>query len=382
MIYLDNAATSFPKPKCMLLEMERCLRDYCGNPGRSGHGLSIQTGQGVYETRNDIARLFGILDASRIIFTANTTEALNMGIKGVLSSGDHVITTVMEHNSVLRPLKALEPMGIRTSILNCDSQGMLDPASVESAIMPNTKLIVCTHASNVTGTIMPILDIGRIAKKKGILFMVDGAQSAGSLSIDVEKLGIDLLAVPGHKGLLGPQGTGFLYVRPGIPFGHYKEGGTGTDSKSRKQPIEFPDGYEAGTLNAPGIIGLGASVKWVRQMGIETILHHEQQLTKQLYEDLRNMKRVRLYGPEDIQKRCSIVTINIDNMGCEEVAGRLWDEYRIAVRGGFHCAGLAHRTIETWETGALRLSVGPLNTRKEVLRGGDAIYKLTKEAYH
>ncbi len=382
MIYLDNAATSFPKPKCMLLEMERCLRDYCGNPGRSGHGLSIQTGQGVYDTRSEIAMLFGIQDASRIIFTANTTEALNMGIKGVLSLGDHVITTAMEHNSVLRPLKALESLGIRSSIINCDSQGMLDTTAVESEIMPNTRLLVCTHASNVTGTIMPIAEIGRIAKKKGILFMVDGAQSAGSLSIDVEKLGIDLLAVPGHKGLLGPQGTGFLYVRQGIPFRHYKEGGTGTDSKSRKQPFEFPEGYEAGTINAPGIIGLGASVRWVSQKGIETILQHEQGLIKQLYEDLQNMKRVRLYGPRDMEKRCSIITMNIDNIGCEEVAGRLWDESHIAVRGGFHCAGPAHRTIGTWETGAVRLSVGPFNTHKDVLGGADAIYKLTKEAYY
>lgn len=382
MIYLDNAATSFPKPKCMLLEMERCLRNYCGNPGRSGHGLSIQTGQGVFDTRHEIAEFFGVQDASRIIFTANTTESLNMGIKGVLSPGDHVITTAMEHNSVLRPLKALEPLGIRTTILNCDSQGMLDIATVESAILPNTRLIVCTHASNVTGTIMPILEIGRIAKKRGILFMVDGAQSAGSLSIHVENLDIDLLAVPGHKGLLGPQGTGFLYVRPGTPFRHYIEGGTGTDSKSRKQPVEFPEGYEAGTLNAPGIIGLGASVKWIKQRGVEAILKHEQGMTKQLYEDLRNMKRVRLYGPKDMDARCSIVTINIDNMGCEEAAGQLWDKFGIAVRGGFHCAGPAHRTIGTWETGALRLSVGPFNSHKDVIRTADAIYKLSKEAYH
>lgn len=382
MIYLDNAATSFPKPKCMLIEMERCLSEYCGNPGRSGHGLSIRSGQRVFETRNEIAKLFGVQDASRIIFTANTTDALNMGIKGVVNPGDHVITTAMEHNSVLRPLKALEPLGIRTGILNCDPQGMLDTASVESAIMPNTRLIICTHASNVTGTIMPIGEIGRIAKRRGILFMVDGAQSAGSLDINVEKLGIDLLAVPGHKGLLGPQGTGFLYVRSGISFSHFKEGGTGTDSKSRKQPIEFPEGYEPGTLNTPGIVGLGSSVKWISQMGVETISQHEQGLIKHLYEDLRNMKRVRLYGPEDFRHRCSIVTINIDNMGCEEVASRLWEEFRIAVRGGFHCAGPAHRTIGTWEIGAVRLSVGPFNTRRDIVRGVDAIYKLTKEAYH
>ena len=382
MIYFDNAATSFPKPKCMLQEMERCLRDYCGNPGRSGHGLSIRTGQGVFETRNRIAELFGIQDASRILFTSNTTEALNMGLKGVLNPGDHVITTAMEHNSVLRPLKSLEMQGISTSILKCDECGNSDPSAIEKQILPNTRLIICTHASNVTGTIMPITEIGRIAEKKGVLFMVDGAQSAGSLLIDVEEIGIDLLAVPGHKGLLGPQGTGFLYVKSGIPFRHYREGGTGTDSKSRKQPLEFPDGYEAGTLNSPGIIGLGASVNWIKRVGIKSIYSHEHELMKQMNEDLSNMRGITMYGPEDLQKRCSIVTINIDNMDCEEAAARLWDEFRIAVRGGFHCAGLAHRAIGTWDTGALRLSVGPFNSHKEVSAVTGAIYKLTKKAYY
>lgn len=382
MIYLDNAATSFPKPVCMLREMERCLRDYCGNPGRSGHGLSIRTGQGVYETRNEIAELFGVQDATRILFTANTTEGLNMGIKGVLNPGDHVITTAMEHNSVLRPLKSLEWQGIQTSILKCDECGALDPAAVEKAITPATRLIVCTHASNVTGTKMPIGEIGKIAKRRGILFMVDGAQSAGTIKTDVDQLGIDLLAAPGHKGLLGPQGTGILYVKAGIPFRHYREGGTGTDSKSRKQPVEFPEGYESGTLNAPGIIGLGASVKWIKEVGMEAIHAHEHDLMVRMNEDLRNIKGITMYGPKDPAERCGILTINIEHMDCEEAAARLWDEFRIAVRGGYHCAGLAHRTIGTWNTGAIRLSVGPFNTRNEIRQATDAIYKLAKKAYH
>ena len=382
MIYLDNAATSFPKPGCMLREMEQCLRDYCGNPGRSGHGLSVRTGQKIYEARNEIASLLGVRDPSRILFTANTTEGLNMGIKGVLSPGDHVITTSMEHNSVLRPLKALEWQGIQAGIIKCRECGSLDPAAVENAITPATRLIICTHVSNVTGTKMPIAEIGKIAGKRGILFMVDGAQSAGTIEIDVEKLGIDLLAVPGHKGLLGPQGTGVLYVKEGVPFRHFKEGGTGTDSKNRRQPEDFPEGYESGTVNGPGIIGLGASVKWIKAVGVKAILAHEQDLLKLMYEDLRNMRGITIYGPKDLKDRSGIITINIDNMDCEEAAAGLWDEFRIAVRGGFHCAGLAHRTIGTWNTGAIRLSVGPFNTRSEIRRTTDAIYKLAKRAYH
>ncbi len=382
MIYLDNAATSFPKPASMIQEMEQCLRFYCGNPGRSGHGLSLRTGEKVFETRNAIGRLFNMKDPSRILFTANTTEGLNMGLKGVLSPGDHVVTTTMEHNSVLRPLKALETQGVQSTMVECDERGILDTKKFETAIRPNTRLIVCTHASNVTGTLMPIEEIGSMAEKRGILFMVDGAQGAGSLPIDIEKMKIHLLAVPGHKGLLGPQGTGFLYVREGTSLHHSKEGGTGTQSKSLKQPLEFPDGYEAGTLNAPGIIGLGVSVRWIEKRGIETIGQHEHELLTHMYGDLRNMKGVTIYGPENLNLRCSILTFNIEAMDCEEAAGRLWDEFRIAVRGGFHCAGTAHRTIGTWNKGAVRLSPGPFNTRKEIRIAMDAIYKLSKEAYH
>jgi cysteine desulfurase/selenocysteine lyase len=382
MIYLDNAATSFPKPSCMLREMERCIRDYCGNPGRSGHELSVRTGEKIYEARNEIASLFGVQDPSRILLTSNTTEGINMGLKGVLNPGDHVITTSMEHNSVLRPLKALEWHGIQTSIIKCDECGRLNPTEVEHAITPSTRLIVCTHVSNVTGTIIPIAQIGKIAKKRGILFMVDAAQSAGTIDINIEKLGIDLLAAPGHKGLLGPQGTGILYIKEGIPFRHFKEGGTGTDSKNRKQPVEFPEGYESGTLNSPGIIGLGASVKWIKRIGIKEIHEHEMELLAQLYEDLSNMRNIEIYGPKDMNERSGIITINIEHMDCEEAAASIWENFRIAVRGGYHCAGLAHRTIGTWNTGAIRISVGPFNTRNEIRRAIDAIYKLAKKSYH
>lgn len=378
MIYLDNGATSFTKPSCMLAAMKECIREYCGNPGRSGHPFSIKTGQGIYETRKELAGLFNIEDSSQIIFTENATGAINQGIKGVLSYGDHVITTSMEHNSVLRPLKMLERAGVETTIVRCGDLGQLDPDEIKRKIKANTKLIVCTHASNVTGTIMPVSEIGKTARSKGILFMVDASQTAGSRRIDTEEMCIDLLAAPGHKGLLGPQGTGFLYVRKGIGLRTLKEGGTGTESRSRLQPVQFPEGYESGTQNSPGIIGLGASVRWIKSTGVDNIQRHEEELISILDEKLRNMKRVIVYGPIDSKKRNGILAFNIDKAGCEEVAEKLSREYGIYTRAGFHCAGLAHKTIGTWETGAVRLSVGPFNTKKEMYAVVNAIYKLSK----
>ena len=236
MIYLDNAATSYPKPRGMVAAMEECILKYCGNPGRSGHSMSMKTGEEVYHARRKIASLFGIKQPERLVFTQNTTEALNMGLKGVLQSGDNVITTTMEHNSVLRPLKALEKRGVSQSVIRADREGYIKASEIEKAIRKDTKLIAITAASNVTGTRMPIEEIGELARRRGILFLVDGAQGAGSMAIDVEKMHIDMLAFPGHKGLLGPQGTGALYVAPEIRLKHIMEGGTGTDSKSRFQP--------------------------------------------------------------------------------------------------------------------------------------------------
>ena len=377
MIYLDNAATSFPKPKNMLIAMNHCMATYCGNPGRSGHWMSMKTGEEIYQARKAVADLFHIQDSSRIIFTANTTDALNLGIKGVLNRGDHVITTTMEHNSVLRPLKSLEGDGIETTIVRCRENGMLDIEGINKGIKENTKLIICTHASNVTGTIMPIREIGRLAEKKKILFFVDGAQSAGSVPINVEEMNIDMLAVPGHKGLLGPMGTGFLYAREGIALRHLKEGGTGTNSRELYQPLEYPEGYESGTVNAPGIIALCHSVKIVSKIGVETIGSYETELTEMLDQELRNLKNVTVYGPT-CDKKTGIVLFNIAKLNCEEVSDRLSREYGIASRAGFHCAGLAHKTIGTYETGAVRLSVGPYNTRKEIKFTIRAVYQLQK----
>ena len=375
MIYLDNAATSYPKPRGMVAAMEECILKYCGNPGRSGHSMSMRTGEEVYHARRKIARLFNIEQAERLVFTKNTTEALNMGLKGVLLPGDHVITTSMEHNSVLRPLKALEKRGIRQSIIRADREGFVKPSDFEKAIRPETRLIAVTAASNVTGTKMPLEEIGELARKRGILFLVDGAQGAGSMEIDVKKMNISMLAFPGHKGLLGPQGTGALYIDPELKLNHIMEGGTGTDSKSRLQPCEFPEGYEAGTINAPAIIGLGYSAEFVEKIGPEVIGKYEEELIGWLDERLDEMDFVTRYGPQACRKT-GISLINIRGAAAEEVTSILSSRYGIAVRGGFHCAGLAHKTIGTWDEGAVRISVGPFNTRRDMEKLTDAIREI------
>ncbi|MCL2437006.1 MAG: aminotransferase class V-fold PLP-dependent enzyme [Clostridiales bacterium] len=378
MIYFDNGATSFPKPPGMIAAMSRCMSDYCGNPGRSGHDMSMRTGEEIHRARMSLAKIFNIDRPERVVFTINATEALNIGIKGMLNDGDHVITTAMEHNSVLRPLKALEDSGVTHSIVRCAPDGCVDLKAIQDALKPNTKMIVCTHASNVVGTIMPIHEIGQFAKSKNLIFMVDAAQSAGCVPIDVDEMNIDLLAVPGHKGLLGPLGTGALFMRDGLAPRPLKEGGTGTESKNRRQPSELPESYESGTVNAPGIVGLRFSTDFVRNLGVETIRDYEERLIKPLDQSLRNMRGVTVYGPSDCSQKTAMVTFNIDNKSCEEVAQILNSEFKIAVRAGYHCAGLAHKTIGTWDTGAIRLSVSPFNSKKEIKAAINAIYKISK----
>lgn len=377
MIYLDNGATSFPKPRGMMKAMEECIRRYCGNPGRSGHLMSIKTGEQVYRGRRRVAELFNIDSAERVIFTKNTTEALNLGLHGLLKEGDHVITTAMEHNSVLRPLKALEKVGVSHSIVKADSKGSVRAWDIEKAIRKNTRLIVITAASNVTGTKMPLKEVSDIAMRHGILFMVDGAQGAGVMDLDVKKLKIDMLAVPGHKGLLGPLGTGFLYAGDKVALRPILEGGTGTESKERQQPAEFPEGFEAGTINAPGIIGLGYSSDFVAKIGPDTIGAYEEELIIGLEEELHNMDGIRLYGPKP-EEKTGISLINVEGKGAEEVTELLSTEYDIAVRGGYHCAGLAHRSIGTWDTGAVRISVGLFNTKDDMRTLADALWQISK----
>lgn len=377
MIYLDNSATSFPKPIGMRMAMDECIRKYCGNPGRSGHYMSIKTGEEVYNARKTVSKLFNIDNPERLIFTKNTTEALNMGICGLLKEGDHVITTSMEHNSVLRPLKRLERQKISHTILRADNRGIVEAETIENAIKPNTALIVVTAASNVTGTKLPLKEIGRIAKRREICFMVDGAQGAGCMNLDVQSLGIHMLAVPGHKGLLGPLGTGALYVSEGLPIEPLIAGGTGTASKDRNQPCDFPEGYEAGTINAPAVIGLGYSAEYVSKIGTDVIGLYEEELIGWAEERLQNMDFVELYGPSPKEKT-GICLINVEGLGSEEVTEILNREFGIAVRGGFHCAGLAHKSIGTWKRGAVRISVGPFNTQKDMETLVDAIWTIGK----
>lgn len=392
MIYMDNGATSFPKPRGMAETMAYAMKTYCGNPGRSGHYMSMRTGEEIYKARKSVAEIFNIKNPEKLIFTVNTTAALNAGIKGVLCRGDHIVTTAMEHNSVLRPVKALEMCGISNTIVRSGEEGILSAEDIIGAIKENTKLVICTHASNVTGSIQPVAEIGkRIAElnesrdeEKRIIFMVDGAQSAGCIPIDVRCMHIDMLAVPGHKGLLGPLGTGALYVKDGIDIYPVTEGGTGTASKELIQPIDFPEGFEAGTVNAPGIIGLGYSVQYIREIGVERIRRHEEKLTRMLHEELCNMKSIKVYGPSDYRKKTAVVTFNVVDrdgrvrIGCEEVADILANEYGIASRGGFHCAPLAHHTIGTYEHGAVRLSLGPFNTQKEIKTAVNAVFRISR----
>ena len=375
MIYLDNGATSFPKPRGMVAAMEECIMRYCGNPGRSGHEMSLQTGKAVFQAHQTLAELFHIRDGERLVFTKNTTEALNLGLRGILKSGDHVITTSMEHNSVLRPLKFLERKGVSQSIIRGSRTGFVQASDIEKCITGKTRLIAVTAASNVTGTKMPLAEISRIAHRRGVLLLVDGAQAAGSMDINVEKLGIDLLAFPGHKGLLGPQGTGGLYVGPGIDMEPLLQGGTGTESKSRLQPGEFPEGFEAGTVNAPAIVGLGYSADYVKRIGADVIGAYEEELICRLEEKLGNMDFVQLYGPPP-QEKTGITLFNIDGWSAEDVTDTLNRQYGIAVRGGFHCAGLAHKTIGTWDSGAVRVSVGPYNSPGDVDALADAVWEM------
>lgn len=379
MIYFDNAATTFPKPDIVYEKTMEAMKEYGANPGRSGHKMSLRANRAIFETRNLLAKLFNIQNSMNIVFTFNTTESLNLGIKGVLKAGDHVITTSMEHNSVLRPIKYLEEKSIENTIVMADKNGEIDSKDIEDAIKENTKLILVTHISNLTGNIMPIGEIGKIAREKGIIFMVDAAQSAGVYDIDVEAMNIDLLAFPGHKGLLGPQGTGGLYIKEGIEIDSIFHGGTGSASESLIQPKVLPDRYESGTLNAPGIVGLGAGIKFIFQEGIESIRAHEEELTRAFLDGIKNIEGIKIYGSRDIKKRAAVVALNLRDIDSSEIAYILDEEYDIAVRSGIHCAPLAHKTIGTLDQGLVRFSFGIYNTIEEIEIAVDALKKISKE---
>lgn len=379
MIYFDNAATSFPKPQVVYDEIMDAMVNYGANPGRSGHKLALDASRAIFKSRMQTAKLFNIKNPLDIIFTFNCTESLNIGIKGLLKSGDHVITTSMEHNSVLRPIIYLEKMGITNTIVQADKWGRVNPLDIESSIKDNTKLIVTTHISNLTGTIMDIHSIGKIAKKHNILYMVDGAQSAGVYDIDIQRLNIDMLAFPGHKGLLGPQGTGGLYVREGIILDSIFQGGTGSVSHSLIQPDEMPDKFESGTSNMPGLVGLGRGIQYIMGIGLENIREKELSLTEHFMDEVKKIDGIKIYGPENLSEHAPVVSLNIKDADSSEVSYILNEEYNIAVRPGLHCAPLAHKTIGTFEQGTIRFSFGYENTHEEIEMGIKALREIARE---
>lgn len=379
MYYFDNSATSFPKPKMVLDKMMEVMTEYGANPGRSGHKLALEASRGIYETRERLSKFINAKDSMEIVLTRNATSSLNLAIKGLLKAGDHVVTTTMEHNSVLRPIMKLkETKGVEVTVLQADEFGKIDLKKLEESIQPNTKLVVTTHASNVTGTIFPIAQIAQIVHDHNSIYLVDASQSAGYLPVDVQKMSIDLLAMTGHKGLLGPQGTGALYIKAGIELDSIEEGGTGSKSYEFTQPNIVPDKYESGTPNTPGIIALGEGISYIEEKGIKEIAKHEWILTNRFMKGIVNLPLVKIYGPDIIEKRAPVVPINIGQEDSSAISYMLDDEFDIATRPGLHCAPLAHKSIGTFEQGVVRFSFGYANTIEEIDYAIEAIKKISK----
>jgi len=379
MIYLDNAATSWPKPESVYQTMDEFLRKKGGNPGRGSHSMAVAARETVEETRLLIARFINASEVERVIFTLNCTEALNLGLKGLLRPGDHVITSCIGHNSVVRPLRKLEQQGVKiTRLPPCPETGVMSLHDIEEAITQETKLVVVTHASNVTGTIQPIEEYAVVARKYDLIFMVDAAQTAGKYPIDVQASNIDLLAFSGHKGLFGPPGTGVLYVGNRVGLDPLREGGTGSYSEQEEQPYLLPDRYESGTINSVGISGLGAGLRYIFSEGLERISAHGQYLIDRLIEGLANVPKVRLYGAKDRSKQAPIVSLNIEGYEPGEVGAILDQAFDVKVRAGLHCAPGAHRTLGTFPLGTVRLSPGYFNTKEEIDLTVHALEKIAK----
>ncbi|MBU6430323.1 MAG: aminotransferase class V-fold PLP-dependent enzyme, partial [Cyanobacteria bacterium REEB65] len=353
------------KPEAVHQAMDAFSRQQAGNPGRGSHAMAVGAARAVSETRARLARLIGAESPSQIAFALNATDALNMAIHGVLRPGDHVVTTMLEHNSVMRPLHGLAKRGVITlDCVRCGPSAILDPEDIQRHWRPNTRLIAMTHCSNVTGTIQPIEAVARIARERGILLLVDAAQSAGVLPLDVKGLGVDLLAAPGHKGLLGPMGTGFLYVRSGLELEHWRLGGTGTRSEDLEHPGEMPERLEAGTLNALGLAGLGAGIQFLQANG--SALEHERYLAARFVAGLAEVRGATVFGDMDPQKRVGTVSFTITDVDPIDLAAILDQHFQIAARSGLHCAPCAHKTIGTLPHGTVRFSFGRFNTIDQV----------------
>lgn len=379
MIYLDNAATTFHKPP----EVEKAVVEAMhtvGNAGRGAHAATLGASRLIYDTREKLAQLFGISDPLRIAFTSNATEALNIAIQGIFFPGDHVISTVCEHNSVLRPLYLMEKEGVEVSLLPADYKGRLDYDRLEELYRPDTKAVVITHASNLTGNVTDLEKVGEFTRQHGIQLIVDASQTAGAMSIDVKKSGIDVLCFTGHKGLLGPQGTGGIYVREGICVQPLKVGGSGIHSYEKEHPSVMPTALEAGTLNSHGIAGLNAAVSYLLSVGVKQVGQQERALADRFVQGVQQMENVRLYGDYNMKERVGIVSLNIGDIDSATVSDWLWEEYEIAVRPGAHCAPLMHEALGTQKQGAVRFSFSHYNTEKEVDAAVEAVCTLAREA--
>lgn len=379
MIYLDNAATSWPKPESVYRTMDKFLRNSGGNPGRGGHSLALAASKMIEETRLLIARLINAPDKDRVIFTINCTDSLNLGLKGLLRRGDQVITSWIEHNSVMRPLRKLEQQGVKvTGLPPHPEDGFVSPQDIEKAITRETKMVVITHASNVTGVIQPIEKYGAIVRKHNLIFMVDAAQTAGKYPLDVQANNIDLLAFSGHKGLFGPPGTGVLYVGERADLDSLREGGTGTNSELEEQPTALPYKFECGTANTTGISGLGAGLKYILEEGMENILANAQSLTERLLEGLSRIPHVTVYKVKDRSRQAPIISFNLNGAEPGEVGAILDQAFDIKVRTGLHCAPSAHKILGTFPSGTIRLSPGYFNTAEEIDFSLQAIEKIAR----
>ena len=378
MIYLDHAATFLPKPEGVAAAMTASLSQV-GNGGRGSHGPALNALRQAYDLRQKAAELFSVPGgAERVAFTGGATQALNTAICGLFSQGDHVITTAAEHNSVLRPLYRLEDQGMELTIVSVDSLGRIDYEEMEGAVRPNTRGIVCTHASNVTGNLTDLGRVGKICRRHHLHFVVDGAQTAGTIPISMEEWGIDVLCLPGHKGLLGPQGIGLLCVRPGVKIRPLLVGGSGIHSFSRTQPEGMPDCLEAGTRNGPGIAGLNAALDFLLEQGVAEIGRREQALLRRLYQNLQAIAGVQIYGDFSTFRRAPVLSFNLEGWDAGEVSDALYEEYGIATRPGAHCAPLMHQALGTGGS-AVRLSLGHTTTEEEVDRAAETIRALAEE---
>lgn len=365
-VYLDNAASTCPKPAAVVEAAAECLRVNCANPGRGAHKKAVAAARIIHTTRQRAASFLGVADSANVIFTQNATDALNLALHGLLKTGDHVVTSRVEHNAVERPLKTLSRQGIEVSRVGADDDGLLKPDDILAALRPNTRLVVLTHASNITGAVQPVSEIGTALREKGVLFLLDAAQSAGNVPLDMASMAIDMIACTGHKSLMGPQGIGMLYLSPAVVLVPVRQGGTGTRSTEEQEVLSRPDIYEPGTVNTPGIAGLGAGIEFIETEGLEKLAAHKAQLIGNLHEGLAAIAGVICYGPAPGKPRAPLLAFNVGSLASSETAKLLDRDYDIASRSGLHCAPGAHELMGTLEQGAVRLSVGPFNSQDDI----------------